>query len=252
MTRNTLIISALAFLAIAVVSFLYVTNTSNVRNVDTKIPPTIDLRKSLLGVVVSVSLEKSSLSVKTASGTSSEILTVLVGRDTRIQKMVQQKNGSGAIERQLIEELNVGDLAKGDEVTVIYSSDISEIKTPSLADTILLKKDSDVDDYIKNKIDNGQYLYLKSKATAVDMPRGIVSFSLYTFGSLSTTTQDVTLNERIPVYTVTEDSLVPIIHARAIGTIQDISLGTTFYLMTEKKGFDGKIKNPTGIIVIEK
>lgn len=231
---------------------LYVTNQTKYDSTEKRAVGEIELL-SLRGTVVSASSDMSSVVIETESGTSTATLTALVENGTRIEKVIRQKNKDGAVERQLIEELNIDDLQKGEEVTVVYSSEENGVL--SGISSILWETEANVDDYIQNKKetgDAGMYTYLKSKAVSVDLSSGSVSFNLYMFDNISTATQTIIVSEENPVYAVPESVLVPIIHARAAGILQDLTSDDDFYVIVEKKEFDGTVKNPKGIVIIKK
>lgn len=248
MTRNTLLASVIAFLFLIVLVVLYTTSTKDVTDIDET--PRATEYTSLTGTVTSLSSEKSQVAVEVEFGTSTKIVTAPVDTTTRIEKVIKQKDSEGKIERQLIEELNIDDLAKGEEVTVVFTSEEGDIL--SGVSSILWQIDADVDEYVKNKEDTSTYAYLKSNVAFVDASSGSITFNLYTFGSLSTTTQTIDLSEKIPLYKVSESALVPIVHARTAGTLQDLAPGDSFYILVNKKGFSGTVEDPQGIVIIKK
>lgn len=248
MTRNTLITSAVAITSLAVLVFLYATNIKDEINGDGA--PQAANYSSLTGIITSLSSEESQVTVEVEFGTSTRIVTAPVDTRTRIEKVIKQKDAEGKIERQLVEDLNIGDLDIGEEVTVVFAS---ENKNSLLGvSSILWQVDANVDEYIKNKENTSTYAYLKSNVVSIDTSNNSITFNLYTFGSLSTTTQTIDLSEEVPLYMVPESSLVPIVHARTTGTLQDLSPGDSFYILVNKKGFSGTVEDPQGIVIIKK
>lgn len=247
MSRNTSILAAIAFSVMVILGFSY-----SIRQDESSAKPVTTEYTSLEGNVAAVNPEQNEMTLETTSGTTTVKRTISISSGTRIEKVIKQIGAEGNVERQMIEEMNITDLKKGDDVTVVYIP--SEDENAFRATSVLQEIRADVDEYIKRKEETNAdtYLYLRSEAISVDPASRMVGFKLYTFSGLSTTTQIITLADETPLFSVPDQNMVPIVHARTAGSIEDLAPGDAFYVIVEKKGFDGTVENPAGIVIIKK
>ena len=198
----------------------------------------------LQGTVTGVDAEKMQITIDTVvtkvMGTEKipppPVSTTIVGKTvvitpaTKIEKIISQKNAKGEVEKQGLAEVNIGDVQKGTQVTVVYESEKDGVL--SGVSQVSFVVEANIEEYFTAQAAN-QTPYIKGQVVAVDIAGKSLSYNPYFFNTLATTTTSVAFTADIPVYEIDDPNRVAITYARTVATLADIRSGQTIFIAAD-------------------
>lgn len=204
--------------------------------------PTIILQ----GTIIDVNADKLQITVQASS--TSPAKTVTVSPATKIERVISQKDAQGAVEKQSLTEVDIGEVKKGSPVTITYQSEKDGV----------LSGVSEIVFSVEGSLDMNQTaqpiasVYMKSEIVAVDLAKNIITYKPYVFATVGATTASTTVSAGIKVYRVDNPLRLSILHARTAAALADLQTGqTVFFTVAEKTLKEGKIV-PSAVIIIGK
>lgn len=250
MTMNIKImwgIGALAVVAAGVGAYLLFGNAAN-KNSETNAIAVQSVARIFQGTVTSVSKENMQISVTGIAGSTDPFeKTVMISPATKIEKVLSQKNSKGDVEKQLLIEVNMSDLVKGDKVTVAYATE--EFSVLSGVSSVLVAVDGNVDAYVNQAPQSEMTVYLKVDVVSIDTAGKKLVYHPYIFGKIGEMTISVAIPDEINVYRVDDPMRVSITHARTTATLADIQPGETIFVMANKNSLQAGRVVPLAFII---
>lgn len=201
----------------------------------------------LQGVVTDVNAANLQISIQVS--TTSVMKTVLISPATKIEKTILQKSTKALAEKHIVTEVNIGDLHKGDGVTVQYQSDTGTALEG--VSEIAFTVEGSVDAYNKSLLTHPSP-YLKGKVVAVDIAGKSLQYNPYLFDTLSTTTMSIAIPEGIPVYRIADPARVSITHTWVASTLTDIQQNQTIFVLTDPVALAAGKVTPKTLLILEK
>jgi len=159
--------------------------------------------------------------------------TVTIDSATKIEKIISQKNSSGVLEKQVLAEVNIGDVPKGDLATIEYQ--LEEGSVLGGVSRVVFTVDGNVDAYMKQVPQMGTIAYVKSEVVSVDLGGKSLQHKPYLFNAVGATTMSIAIPDGISVYRVDDPIRVSIIHAREAATLADVKPGQVIFFMIYAK-----------------
>lgn len=201
---------------------------------------------ALQGTVTSVSADKMQITLNASTTNPLKVATITSA--TKIEKVISQKDTSGAVEKQAVIEVNIGDVQKGSIVTVFYQSE--EEGTLNGVSRITFVVEGNIDAYFKSQSAN-QTPYLKGRVVAIDIVGKTLQYKPIMFDTTSTTTMSVAIPDGVPVYRVDDPARVLIAHARTATTLADIQADKTIFIMADAVSLKAGKVVPQALIILE-
>ncbi|MCR4333550.1 MAG: hypothetical protein NUV60_00810 [Patescibacteria group bacterium] len=180
------------------------------------------------GAVTGVDAEKLQITMQAA--TTSPLKVVTITSATKIEKIISQKDASGTIEKQAVAEVNLSDVQKEDQVTVVYQSEKDGVL--SGVSQVTFTVEGNVEDYFASQTEN-QPPYIKGQVVAVDIAGKTLQYKPYFFSTLATTTTSATIPDGIAVYQVDDSARAAITYARMAITLADIKPGQIISIVAD-------------------
>ncbi len=176
--------------------------------------------------------------------------TVIINPNTKIEKIISQKNAKGEVEKQAIVEVNISDIKKGSLVNINYQTEVSNQLNG--VNSISFVVNGSVDKLQISKPDTN--VYMKGEIISVDTSSTTQKSIKYKTYSLNSTgaTANMLVPDGIAIYKVSDQSRLSILHARVSITLADIkSKQVALFVLDTKALQKGKII-PQEIIILDK
>lgn len=236
---------ALAIIIGAAGAYFYTQNTA--RNKGMTQGP-IATSRIIQGTVTGVDADKLQITI-TSVATTSVQKVVAISPATKIEKVISQKNANGTVEKQAVVEVNIGDVQKGNTVTVVYSSDTNNVLDGVSQITFVVE--GNIDAYFKAQAAN-QTPFVKGEVVAVDSAGETLQYKPYFFTVLTTTAMSVDIPDGVSIYRIDDPARISITHARTPATLADIQPGQVIFMMTDAASLKVNKVVPQEIIISAK
>lgn len=202
----------------------------------------------LQGAVTGVDADKLQITIATVASTSAQKI-VTISPATKIEKIISQKDAKGVVEKQGIAEVNIIDVPKGSQVTVVYQSDTNNVLSGVSQITFVVE--GNIDAYFKAQAES-QTSYSKGQVVAVDIAGKSLSYKPFFFNTLATTTASVAIPDGIAVYRIDDPTRVAITYARTAATLADIQPGQTILIAADPAALKAGKMVPQAFIISAK
>lgn len=174
--------------------------------------------------------------------------TVFIDPSTKIERSVLQNGANGAVEKQLIAEVNISDIQKGNMVLIQYQSEKDSVLNG--VSQIAFVVDGNVDTYTKQALSPDADTYLKGSIVSIDSTGKTLQYKPYLVNVIGTETITVAIPDGIKVYRVDDPARVAILHARIPAPLSDLLSGRIVFLLADPAALkQGKIV-PQAFIVV--
>jgi hypothetical protein len=179
----------------------------------------------LQGTVTNVNANNMQIIVQISS--TSPLKTVTISQETKIEKVISQKNGEGVTEKQALVEINIDELQTGNQVTVVYRSEKDEAL--SGVDRVIFVVDGNVDEYFRSQTNNQNY-YIRAQVLSIDMVQKNLIYKPYFLNAIGTTTTNILISDGIPTYKINDPARISITYARTNIALTDIRSGQDIFI----------------------